>query len=77
MKPVFKAGLCISDLVAVAYEGENLGEIVVPAGKVGLATMCSIVVNGTLLKAGVPMDSKFGGVLEIRNNKPLRFVELD
>jgi len=34
------------------------------------------VVNGTLLKAGVPIDSKFGGVLQIRNHKPLRFVEL-
>jgi repressor of nif and glnA expression len=76
MKPIFKAGLCVSDLVSVAHEGENLGEVIVPAGKTGLATMCSIIVNGTLLKAGVPIDSKFGGVLEIRNNKPLRFVEL-
>ncbi|HTY81479.1 MAG TPA: NrpR regulatory domain-containing protein [Dehalococcoidales bacterium] len=76
MKPVFKAGLCVSDLVAVAHEGESMGEVVVPSGKVGLATMCSIVVNGTLLKAGVPIDSKFGGVLEIRDNKPMRFVEL-
>ena len=30
MKPIFKAGLCISDLVMVAHEGENLGEVVVP-----------------------------------------------
>ena len=42
----------------------------------GLATVCSVVVNGTLLKAGVPMDSKFSGILQIRNHKPLRFVEL-
>jgi len=76
MKPIFKGGLCVSDLVAVAHEGENLGEIMVPAGKTGLATVCSIIVNGTLLKAGVPIDSKFGGVLEIRDNRPLRFVEL-
>ncbi len=27
MKPIFKAGLCISDLVMVAHEGENLGEV--------------------------------------------------
>jgi repressor of nif and glnA expression len=34
------------------------------------------VVNGSLLKAGVPMDSRFGGILQIRDHKPLRFVDL-
>jgi len=76
MKPVFAEGLCVSDMVAVASEGEQLGELIVPQGKVGLATVCSIVLNGTLLKAGVPMDSRFGGILQIRNHSPLRFVEL-
>ena len=76
MKPAFAAGLCVSELVAVAGEGEVLGEVTVPAGKVGLATVCSIVINGTLLKAGVPMDSRFGGILQVRNRQPLRFVEL-
>jgi len=76
MKPVFQAGLCVSDLVAVASEGESIGELMVPEGKVALATVCSIVLNGTLLKDGVPVDSKFGGILQIRNRIPLRFVEL-
>jgi len=76
MKPIFQEGLCVSDLVAVANEGETIGELIVPEGKVALATVCSIVLNGTLLKAGVPVDSKFGGTLQIRNRIPLRFVEL-
>jgi hypothetical protein len=76
MKEAFKAGLCVSDLVAIASEGERLGEVIVPEGKVGLATVCSIIINGALLRAGIPMDSRFGGILQIRNNKPLRFVEL-
>jgi len=76
MKPVFTAGICVSDLVAVAHEGEQLGELIVPTGKIGLATVCSIVINGTLFKAGIPMDSRFGGILQIRNHEPLRFVEL-
>jgi repressor of nif and glnA expression len=76
MKPIFQAGLCVSDLVAVAGEGETIGELIVPPGRVALATVCSIVVNGTLLKAGVPVDSKFGGILQIQNHRPLRFVEL-
>jgi len=76
MKPVFQAGLCVSDLVAVAGEGENIGELIVPQGKIALVTVCSILVNGTLLKAGVPVDSRFGGILQIQNHKPLRFTEL-
>jgi hypothetical protein len=76
MKPAFEEGLCVSDLVAIASGGERLGELIVPEGKIGLATVCSVVINGALLKAGVPMGSRFGGILQIRNHKPLRFVEL-
>jgi len=76
MKEVFRAGLCVSDLVAVASEGEKLGEVLVPKGKVGLATVCSLIINGSLLKVGIPTDSRFAGVLQIRNNQPLRFVDL-
>ena len=76
MKPAFEEGICISDLVAIAQEGERLGEMIIPEGKIGLATVCSIIINGSLLKAGVPIDSKFAGILQIRNHKPLRFVEL-
>jgi hypothetical protein len=76
MKPAFEKGLCVSDLVATAREGERFGDAIVPRGRVALATVCSIVINGSLLKAGVPADSRFGGILEMRDNKPLRFVEL-
>ena len=76
MKPAFDEGLCVSELVAVAREGKMLGGLTVPEGKVGLATVCSIVVNGTLLKVGIPMVSTFSGILQIKNHKPLRFVEL-
>ncbi|MCK5653567.1 MAG: DUF128 domain-containing protein [Dehalococcoidia bacterium] len=76
MRDAFEAGICVSDLVAVANEGERLAGVTVPEGKIGFATVCSIIINGALLKAGIPMDSKFGGLLQIRNNKPFRFVEL-
>jgi len=76
MKPAFSKGLRVSELVACAEEGERLGELTVPAGYTGFATVCSIVVNGILLKSGIPMDSKFGGILQVKDGKPLRFVEL-
>ena len=76
MKDAFKTGICVSDLVAIASEGEKLGSIVVPTGKIGLATVCSVVISGVLLKAGVPTEYRFGGVLEVRNSKPRRFVAI-
>lgn len=76
MKRAFEAGICVSPLVAAAEEGERLGETIVPKGKIGFATVCSIIINGCLLKAGIPLDSRFGGVLQIRNHKPVRFIHL-
>ena len=76
MKGPFKAGFCVSDLVAIAPEGERLGSVVVPSGKIGLATVCSVAIYGVLLKAGVPTEYRFGGVLEVRNSKPRRFVAI-
>ena len=76
MKRVFQAGICVSELVAVAYQSENLGGITIPQGKIGLATICSVIINGALLKAGIPVEYKFGGILQIKHRKPLRFVDL-
>jgi repressor of nif and glnA expression len=76
MQLAFRAGLAVSELVAVVREGQPLGEVIVPKGMVGFATVCSIVINGVLLKNGIPMDSKFGGILQVKRGKPLRFVEI-
>lgn len=76
MREVFKAGICVSDLVATASEGEKLGSVVIPSGKKGLATLCSVGINGVLLKAGIPTQYKFGGVLEVRKSRPSRFVAI-
>ena len=76
MSSAFKAGLCVSDLVVVAPEGEKLGSVVIPHGKIGFATICSVAINGALLKAGIPVQSKFGGILEVRESKPPRFTAI-
>jgi len=76
MSDAFKSGLCVSELVATASEGKKLGSAVVPEGKIGLATVCSVAINGVLLKAGVPIESRFGGVLEVRDSKPRRFTAI-
>ena len=76
MKDAFRADICVSELVATAQEGEKLGSMFVPSGKIGFATVCSASVSGVLLKAGVPTEFRFGGVLEVRNFKPRRFVAI-
>jgi hypothetical protein len=76
MKDAFRAGICVSDLVAVASEGEKLGSVVIPNGQIGLATVCSVAINGVLLRAGIPSEYRFGGVLQIRNSEPRRFVAI-
>jgi repressor of nif and glnA expression len=48
--------------------------VIVPDGQIGIATVCSVVINGVLLQGGVPCDYRFGGVLQIRDSRPKRFV---
>lgn len=76
MAPAFESGFCVSKLVEIAREGQRIGEVIVPPGKIGMATACSIVINGALLKAGIPMDSRFGGILQLQKNKPARFTQI-
>lgn len=76
MEVAFQSRLSAGSLVVVAEEGQKLGEAVIPEASAGIATVCSIVINGVLLKAGIPIDSRFGGILQFRNGYPLRFTDL-
>ena len=46
----------------------------VPEGQVAFGTVCSVTINGIFLKAGIPVTSKFGGVLQIEHSEPTRFT---
>ncbi|MDP6491548.1 MAG: NrpR regulatory domain-containing protein [Kiritimatiellia bacterium] len=76
IEPVFAAGLGMDDYLAFAEQGDVLAGVRIPPGRVGLATVCSVVVNGVLLKRGIPVVSRFGGLLEMRDGEPVRFVQL-
>ena len=73
---VFEKGLGVGQLMALIGPGETIGEITIPKDMVGFCTVCSITVNGILLKHGIPMVSRFGGLLKIQNGKAFRFVEM-
>lgn len=76
LSPVFSSPYVMSDRIIIARGGENIGDIIVPEGKVGIGTVCSVTINGVFLKAGIPVTSRFGGVVEIHDGKPARFISL-
>jgi repressor of nif and glnA expression len=76
MKPVFSSPYIMCKRAVMRRGGERIGDIIVPKGQVGFGTVCSVTINGIFLKAGIPVISKFGGVLQIENSEPARFTAL-
>jgi repressor of nif and glnA expression len=73
---VYKDGYAMGTLLAFLGPGESLGHITVPDGMVGVGTVCSVTLNGVLLKRGIPTTSRFGGLLELKERRPVRFAEI-
>jgi repressor of nif and glnA expression len=73
---VFSKGFGMGNLLSLLGPDETIGEITVPKGKVAFCTVCSITINGILLKHGIPMTSRFGGLLKLKDGKAFRFVEM-
>ncbi|RJR18347.1 MAG: DUF128 domain-containing protein [Nitrospiraceae bacterium] len=76
LRPVFSSPYVMSDRIIFARGGGRIGDVAIPSGKIGIGTVCSVTINGIFLKAGIPVTSRFGGVVEIINGKPARFVSL-
>ena len=76
IEQVFARRYAMGSLVALLEPGETVGDTTVPPDMIGLCTVCSVTLNGVLLKHGVPARSIFSGLLEIENGQPVRFGEL-
>jgi hypothetical protein len=76
MRPVFLSPYAMSDRVIIKRGREKIGDVPVPDGQVGFGTVCSVTINGIFLKSGVPITSKFGGVLQIEDAELSRFTAL-
>jgi len=76
MRPVFARRLGMGSRLCIAREGEAFAGSVVPAGMALIGTVCSVTANGILLKHGIPVVSRFGGLLELQNGQPRRLVAL-
>jgi hypothetical protein len=75
MKPVFSSPYVMADKVILKRSGEKIGDMTIPEGQIGFGTVCSVTINGIFLKNGIPVTSRFGGVLQI-NSDPQLFTAL-
>ncbi len=73
---VFADGFAMGHLVSLVGPGQRVGNTVIPPERVGFCTVCSVTLNGVLLKHGVPMRNRFGGLLGIHRGKPSGFIEI-
>lgn len=76
MSKVYRDGYAMGELLTFLEPGETLANVTVPEGMIGIGTVCSVTLNGVLLKHGIPTSSRFGGLLELQNRKPVRFAEI-
>lgn len=72
----FKSDYVMSQKIVLAQEGETIGNTVIPEGMVGIGTVCSVTVNAILLKHGIPISAKYGGLMEVSPDGPSRFTSL-
>ncbi len=72
----FRSDYVMSRNIVLAQEGGAIGNTVVPEGMVGIGTVCSVTVNAILLKQGIPISARYGGVMEVGPEGPSRFTSL-
>ena len=75
-KMAVMGGLSLSPYLKIMHEGDKIGGLVIGKGKVGIATVCSITIDGVLLKAGIQVNPKLGGVVQVKNGTPVRFTDV-
>ncbi len=76
IKRIVEAGYAISSRIKVVDEGQVILENDVPEGQVAFATVCSITIDGVLLKSGIPVTLKYGGIVQIDDGQITRFTDI-
>jgi repressor of nif and glnA expression len=69
-------GYTVSPFVRIVEEGEKVGSVFVPYGSFGFVTMCSMTINGMLIKHGIPSSIKYGGLLKIKEVMPSEYTDV-
>ncbi len=72
---VYTSGLNVAPFMKVVEAGESFEGVKVPEGFCGIFTVCSITIDGVLLKAGIPVNPICGGIVQVVDKKSVRFIE--
>jgi len=66
IKPVFARNLSMGSRLCLIRANETLSGRNIPGGYAALGTLCSVTVNGVLMSKGIPVTSRYGGLIEMR-----------
>jgi len=76
VEDLYKASLLLAPYIKILDENEEYQNIFVSKGNIALFTVCDLTIDGVLIHSGVPLFLKYGGLVQVVNRKPLRFIEL-
>ena len=76
VKALHEMDLLSAPYIKVLDENEEYLDISVPEGKIALFTVCNLTLDGILIHSGVPLFFEYGGLVQVVNRKPIRFVEI-
>ena len=76
MKELQNMNLLSAPYIKILNEKEEYCDISVPKGKFALFTVCNLTLDSILIHSGVPLFFKYGGLVQVVNRKPIRFVEI-
>ena len=76
MKALQSMNLLSAPYIKTLKEKEEYCDISVPKGQFGLFTVCNLTLDSILIHSGIPLFFKFGGLVQVVNRNPIRFVEI-
>jgi repressor of nif and glnA expression len=76
VKALREMNLLPAPYIKVLDEKEEYQEISVPEGRIALLTVCDLTIDGILIHQGIPLFFKCGGLVQMINRKPIRFVDI-
>jgi len=76
MKALQSMNLLSAPYIKILNEKEEYCDISVPKDKFALFTVCNLTLDSILIHSGIPLFFKYGGLVQVVNRKPIRFVEI-
>ena len=76
MKALQSVNLLSAPYIKVLDQNTEYCDISVPKGKIGLFTVCNLTLDSILIHSGIPLVFGYGGLVQVVNRKPIRFVEI-